>query len=247
MHGVLAADMVRHCQGEDLKIGANLTWGLGFDFQKQFFTEKEDDVSNYPYILRYDVEVSGFVFKDRLVTTFGLRWDQRYSRPGATPLWNYGITMDEASFHRWNDGDWLVGTGKTTTAGAVLKPLSWFSLHANKSNSFVPAEVGYDLYRNILPGPTGEGHDYGFRLNLIGNKLAVRVNRYKTQQINARNGVSAAAAQRVRRIDFTSASTGQMPLQTQATAWLAAAAQAGASRLPMPSSNNKWPTSWVCR
>jgi len=193
------------------------------------------------------VEVSGFVFKDRLVTTFGLRWDQRYSRPGATPLWNYGITMDEASFHRWNDGDWLVGTGKTTTAGAVLKPLSWFSLHANKSNSFVPAEVGYDLYRNILPGPTGEGHDYGFRLNLIGNKLAVRVNRYKTQQINARNGVSAAAAQRVRRIDFTSASTGQMPLQTQATAWLAAAAQAGASRLPMPSSNNKWPTSWVCR
>ncbi len=60
MEGVLAEDMVRHCQGEDLKIGANLTWGPGFDFQKQFFTGREDDVSNYPYLLRYDIEVSGF-------------------------------------------------------------------------------------------------------------------------------------------------------------------------------------------
>ncbi|MBI3879986.1 MAG: CehA/McbA family metallohydrolase [Verrucomicrobia bacterium] len=58
--GVLATDMARHCQGEDLKVGANLTWGPCFDYQKQFFTGKEDKVSSYPYLLRYDVEVSGF-------------------------------------------------------------------------------------------------------------------------------------------------------------------------------------------
>jgi hypothetical protein len=58
--GVLAADMFRHCQGEDLKVGANLTWGPCFDYQKQFFTGKVDPVSRYPYLLRYDVEVSGF-------------------------------------------------------------------------------------------------------------------------------------------------------------------------------------------
>jgi hypothetical protein len=58
--GVLAADMMRHCLGEDLKVGANLTWGPCFDFQKQFFTGKIDKVSTYPYLLRYDVEVSGF-------------------------------------------------------------------------------------------------------------------------------------------------------------------------------------------
>jgi hypothetical protein len=58
--GVLAADMARHCQGEDLKIGANLTWGPCFDYQKQFFTGAEDKESRYPYLLRYDVEVSGF-------------------------------------------------------------------------------------------------------------------------------------------------------------------------------------------
>ncbi len=58
--GVLAEHMARHIQGEDLKIGANLTWGPGFDYQKQFFAGKIDAASKYPYLLRYDIEVSGF-------------------------------------------------------------------------------------------------------------------------------------------------------------------------------------------
>jgi len=58
--GVLAQDMMRHCLGEDLKVGCNLTWGPCFDFQKQFFTGHEDKVSQFPYLLRYDIEVSGF-------------------------------------------------------------------------------------------------------------------------------------------------------------------------------------------
>ncbi|MCF7786955.1 MAG: CehA/McbA family metallohydrolase [Prosthecobacter sp.] len=58
--GVHAPDMARHCMGEDLKIGANLTWGPCFDYQKQFFTGTEDKESKFPFLLRYDVEVSGF-------------------------------------------------------------------------------------------------------------------------------------------------------------------------------------------
>ena len=58
--GVHAPDMMRHILGEDLKVGANLTWGPCFDYQKQFFTGSEDKVSKYPYLLRYDIEVSGF-------------------------------------------------------------------------------------------------------------------------------------------------------------------------------------------
>jgi hypothetical protein len=58
--GVHAPDMIRHCMGEDLKVGSNLTWGPCFDYQKQFFTGKDDKVSQYPYLLRYDIEVSGF-------------------------------------------------------------------------------------------------------------------------------------------------------------------------------------------
>lgn len=58
--GVHADDMMRHVLGEDLKIGCNLTWGPCFDYQKQFFTGKDDKVSILPYLLHYDVEVSGF-------------------------------------------------------------------------------------------------------------------------------------------------------------------------------------------
>jgi hypothetical protein len=58
--GVHADDMIRHCIGEDLKVGANRTWGPSFDYQKQFFCGAVDKVSQYPYLLRYDIEVSGF-------------------------------------------------------------------------------------------------------------------------------------------------------------------------------------------
>ena len=58
--GVNPPDMVVHIVGEDLKIGATLTWGPGFDYQKQFFTGAEDVASQPPYLIRYDVEVSGF-------------------------------------------------------------------------------------------------------------------------------------------------------------------------------------------
>jgi hypothetical protein len=58
--GVTPADMIRHCVGEDLKVGCNLTWGPCFDFQKQFFTGAVDAVSTYPYLVRWDIEISGF-------------------------------------------------------------------------------------------------------------------------------------------------------------------------------------------
>ncbi len=58
--GVAPPDMMRQCLGEDLKVGCNLTWGPCFDFQKQFFCGQVDKVSQYPYLLRYDIEVSGF-------------------------------------------------------------------------------------------------------------------------------------------------------------------------------------------
>jgi hypothetical protein len=58
--GIMPADMLRHIMGEDVKVGCCLTWGPCYDFQKQFFTGRPDNVSRHPYLLRYDVEVSGF-------------------------------------------------------------------------------------------------------------------------------------------------------------------------------------------
>src|SRR5206468_9923455 len=50
--GVHPPDMIRHCLGEDLKVGACLTWGPCFDYQKRFFTGRPDAVSLPPYLLR---------------------------------------------------------------------------------------------------------------------------------------------------------------------------------------------------
>ncbi len=58
--GVQPKDMLTHIQGEDLKVGSVLTWGPGFDYQKQFFSGETHESSPYPYTMRYDVEVSGF-------------------------------------------------------------------------------------------------------------------------------------------------------------------------------------------
>ncbi|MGL4511802.1 MAG: CehA/McbA family metallohydrolase [Lacipirellulaceae bacterium] len=58
--GVQPIDMLRQTMGEGLNVGCCLTWGPCFDYQKRFFTGKPQDLTRYPYMLRYDVEVSGF-------------------------------------------------------------------------------------------------------------------------------------------------------------------------------------------
>ncbi len=58
--GVTPRSMIRHTMGEDLKVGCSLNWGPGFDYQKDFFCGTVDPGSRYPYLLRQDVEVSGF-------------------------------------------------------------------------------------------------------------------------------------------------------------------------------------------
>ena len=58
--GVGPADMMRHILGEDLNIGCVLSWGPCWYFQKQFFDGQVHQLSTPDYLMRYDVEVSGF-------------------------------------------------------------------------------------------------------------------------------------------------------------------------------------------
>jgi outer membrane receptor protein involved in Fe transport len=184
-------------------------------------------IKNSRTILKSEGAVlQSFLLRDRLITTFGLRRDRSYSRLGGTPTYLDPVTIDEASFNSWAGGDWTARQGRTTTAGVVLKPLPWFNLTANKSSSFQPSAVGFDLYKHILPDPSGAGQDYGFWLNLLDQRLVIRVNRYTTTQINSRNGDSSNIAQRVRRLDYIGATGSNYNLQRQATAWLTDAAAA---------------------
>jgi hypothetical protein len=58
--GVTPADMMRHILGEDLNVGCVLSWGPCWYYQKQFFEGTVHKLSTKDYIMRYDVEVSGF-------------------------------------------------------------------------------------------------------------------------------------------------------------------------------------------
>ena len=52
--------MFRQVKGEGLNVGCVLTWGPGFDHQRQFFEPTADKLSEPLTLLKYDIEVSGF-------------------------------------------------------------------------------------------------------------------------------------------------------------------------------------------
>ena len=58
--GVDPAVMFRQIKGEGLNVGSVLTWGPGFDHQKQFFAPSPDIRSERLAVMKYDIEVSGF-------------------------------------------------------------------------------------------------------------------------------------------------------------------------------------------
>ena len=153
---------------------------------------------------------------DRIITTFGLRRDWKYSRFGAflpyigalagDPRPVDGVHVDPVAFKSYA-ADWAqVSTGMTKQAGVVVRPLPgrWanlLSLHYNKSDSFKPAEIKWDLHLNFLPDPTGESNDYGFTLNLLDSKLVARYIKYDTKELNSRSSVPQIPG-RTRPLDF---------------------------------------------
>lgn len=58
--GVLPQDMLRQLLGESLNIGAVLTWGPCYYYQKQFFSGQDNPLSTPDHLMHYDLEVSGF-------------------------------------------------------------------------------------------------------------------------------------------------------------------------------------------
>ena len=58
--GVGPEAMMRHILGEDLDVGCVLSWGPCWYAQKAYFEGKVSPLSTPEYLMRYDVEVSGF-------------------------------------------------------------------------------------------------------------------------------------------------------------------------------------------
>jgi len=58
--GVTPQDMLLQVKGEGLNVGSILSWGYGFDYQRQFFASGVNRISEPLCLMKYDIEVSGF-------------------------------------------------------------------------------------------------------------------------------------------------------------------------------------------
>lgn len=190
------------------------------------------------------------LLKDRLVVTFGARYDQvrtQFGNPG-NPVNAYlnpdGMTFNYDTINGWAAANNPNG-GRTTNVQFVARPfadtpvvsrlqakdqrfvadlLNGLSVNFNKSNSFLPLNPAQDLYRNILPNPTGTDKSWGLGLNLFEGKLVVRATRYDNLQKNSQNNDINTMAGRVLRVDFLTTGAGSPTpshnLYTNAIRWV---------------------------
>jgi hypothetical protein len=151
--------------------------------------------------------LQSFLLKDRVVTTLGLRRDRTWDRSPSARRYIFGpdgYSLDEESINVLSPAAATTREGRTKTAGVVVKATSWLRLHANLSDSFLPASLAQvGLFRNLLPNPTGEGKDYGLSATLLNGRLVARLNKFSTLQIQSRNNNGGTLAQRLQALDLT--------------------------------------------
>ncbi|MDI1336006.1 MAG: TonB-dependent receptor [Lacunisphaera sp.] len=190
------------------------------------------------------------LLSDRLVVTLGARYDQvstQFGNPG-NPVNNY-INADGITFNYDATDGWAAARnsngGRTTNVQFVARPfvdtpvvsklnsmdhhfvadlLSGLSVNANRSNSFLPLNPAQDLFKNILPNPTGTDKSWGLGLNLFDGKLVIRATRYDNLQKNSQNNDINTMAGRVLRVDFLTSGAGSPTpshnLYTNAVRWV---------------------------
>lgn len=165
---------------------------------------------------------------DRLVTTVGVRHDKTFTTFGSlgSPVTNAYLNADGQTFNyaitdAWQPTIYNNG-GQTENYQVVVRPflntsvarsidsksaflgdlLGDMSVNYNKSNSFLPTNPAQDLFKNLLPNPTGTDKSWGLGLNLFDGKLVVRATHFDNYQKNSQNNDINTMAGRVLRIDF---------------------------------------------
>ncbi len=141
-----------------------------------------------------------FLFKDRLVATYGYRRDRVKNWLGLA------VRDPAAEAIARNSGVWLpvdaksrpatVYSGHTNTLGAVFHLNRWLSAFANTSSSLgtpsinfvAPKDVKQTTGADLTPAPSGETTDYGLKLSLLQNRIFVTATRYHTISKNEFGG-----------------------------------------------------------
>jgi outer membrane receptor protein involved in Fe transport len=170
------------------------------------------------------IVLQSHLLNDRLVGTFGLRKDKVYTKAGVNAhLLPDGRTHDYEWDAQWASGDYKSNQGLTRTVGGVVKLTRWLSVHANKSDSFIPADPAINLHGKFLPNPQGKGQDWGFTLSLLNGKVNLRANQFITRTVNDRNGSSSTFATRALKMDvFDGQPSRNFSLDARSRQWLQA-------------------------
>jgi hypothetical protein len=168
--------------------------------------------------------VQSYFLNDRLIGTFGLRKDRVYTKAGVNArLLPDGQTHDYEWDQQWATGNYKTNEGKTRTVGGVVKITPWLHAHANKSDSFIPADPAINLHGKFVPNPLGKGQDWGFTLSLFRGKLNLRANQFTTRTINDRNSSSSTYATRAVKVDiFDGQNARNFSLDVRSRQWIAA-------------------------
>jgi iron complex outermembrane receptor protein len=118
--------------------------------------------------------------RDRLVLTYGYRKDSAKSAnlDAASTLQDFsGLfpVLWDARFGEYGPTQ----SGINRNIGVVARPLRWLTLFYNKSTTFDLNIGRYDPFGNDIPGAGGSGRDYGIRLDLWGDRVTLRLNKYE--------------------------------------------------------------------
>lgn len=155
-----AADGKRLAAGQVASGSLNRTSALIFAWQGFFLPDREK--------------------RDRLVLTYGYRKDSAKSAnlDAASTLQDFsGLfpVLWDARFGNYGPTQ----SGINRNVGVVARPLRWLTLFYNKSTTFDLNIGRYDPFGNDIPGAGGSGRDYGIRLDLWGDRVTLRVNKYE--------------------------------------------------------------------
>ena len=144
-------------------------------------------------------------FKDRLITTIGYRVDQG----NAT---SFGFTTDPVLKTPVATHDPALATvnslkGITRTQGVVLHATDWLSLLANNSTNIgIPTFTDKVFPNGTIADPSkGKGHDYGLSLDLLSNRLSLKLVKYTTSQQGQTKSGGINAQYNLRNIAIASA------------------------------------------
>jgi hypothetical protein len=195
--GVFAKDMFLHVKGEGLNVGCNLTWGPCFEFQRQYFEPTVNKLSEPLYLLKYDIEVSGFGSQNMgHVCLLNLK-DQTYPGSDGTkekgwPKWTTPVmkwTKDQGGFAGYaHSANGLVFDPPANTALAARGAIAWLDKDGDGKLSRDEAAAG------VLPEDFAKIATDGDGL-ITTQELVASINRVKNKLPNyaipPMNGIGA--------------------------------------------------------